>query len=137
MIDRIQRDAARSLLRSFIEGAITNDEFDGRFPSVKHDSALEAIKANVWMLYSDLHCHRLTGEFAPNAATRDLLERCVLFLDSNLEFEWPVPKISLTNIFPKWLRRSALTETESFGGDEEVWPFFRRSDYEFSVLKRH
>jgi len=91
MVDRIQRDAASRVLRSFIDGAITNGEFEAQFPRSEEDSALPAIKANVWMLYSDLHRHKLTGKHEPNAETRALLERCVLFLETNLEFEWPVP----------------------------------------------
>jgi hypothetical protein len=143
MIDQSRRDAARRVLRSFINGAITNDEFDVQFRGVEHDSALQAIKANVWMLYSDLHRHKLTGKHQPNAETRALLERCVLFLSTNLEFEWPVPKISLSNILPnlrfrvrKWLGRAPnreITKVESYGGDEDVWPFFRRSDYDVHV----
>jgi hypothetical protein len=108
MVDRIQRDATSRVLRSFIDGAITNDEFEAQFPRSDEDSALPAIKANVWMLYSDLHRHKLTGKHEPNAETRALLERCVLFLETNLEFEWPVPKIGLSNILPNlWLQAKA------------------------------
>ena len=130
MVDRIQRDAASRVLRSFIDGAITNDEFEAQFPRSEEDSALPAIKANVWMLYSDLHRHKLTGKHEPNAETRALLERCVLFLETNLEFEWPVPKIGLSNILPNlWLQAKARLggspsrETpQSREGDEDVWP---------------
>src|SRR5207245_4192388 len=48
----------------------------------------------VWMLYSDLHRHKLTGKHEPNAETRALLERCVLFLETNLEFEWKSTHLS-------------------------------------------
>src|SRR5437667_4707124 len=108
MVDRIQRDAASRVLRSFMDGAITNGEFEAQFPRSEEDSALPAIKANVWMLYSDLHRHKLTGKHEPNAETRALLERCVLFLETNLEFEWPAPKIGLSNILPNlWLQAKA------------------------------
>ena len=141
MVDRIQRDAASRVLRSFIDGAITNGEFEAQFPRSEEDSALPAIKANVWMLYSDLHRHKLTGKHEPNAETRALLERCVLFLETNLEFEWPAPKIGLSNILPNlWLQAKARLggspsrETpQSREGDEDVWPFFRRRDYDACI----
>jgi hypothetical protein len=145
MVDRTQRDAARRVLRSFVDGAITNDEFEAQFPRGKEDPALPAIKANLWMLYSDLHRHKLTGKHEPNAQTRAILERCVLFLETNLEFEWRVPKINLSNIgknlrsrVGRWLwmeeGRQAWTEQAGSDGDEDVWPFFRRGDYEVHAV---
>ncbi len=132
MIDRTQRDAARRLLRSFIDGEITNDDFEAQFPRSAEDSAIPAIKANVWMLYSDLRQHKLTGKHAPNAENRAILERCVLFLESDLEFKWPVPKISLTNILTNLWSRVRLEKParQPSEGDEDVWPFFRRQDYD-------
>src|SRR5580704_8451841 len=106
MVDRAKRDSAREILRNFIDCKITNDEFHTQFPGSEHDLALRAIRSNVWMLYSDLHTHKLSGKHKPNAETKALLERCVLFLDSGFEFEWPVPKISLTNILPNLRRRA-------------------------------
>lgn len=139
MVDRAKRDAARDVLRGFIDCKLTNDDFFAQFPRSEHDSALQAISANVWMLYSDLRRHKLTGKYAPNAEARAMLERCVLFLGSGLEFEWPVPTIGLANIVPNLRRRikqlmgpspdSEGVQAESKGGDETVWPFFRRSDY--------
>ena len=69
MIDQTQRDAARRVLRSFIDGEITNDDFEAQFPRNAEDPAIPAIKANVWMLYSDLRQHKLTGK--PRAACRE------------------------------------------------------------------
>jgi hypothetical protein len=137
MVDRSKRDSAREILRNFIDCKLTNDEFHASFPSSEHDSALRAIRTNVWMLYSDLHTHNLSGSHKPNAEARALLERCVLFLDSDFEFEWPVPKIGLANILPNLRRRfretspdSETLQTEPDSGDHTVWPFFRRSDYD-------
>lgn len=142
MVDRIQRDIAGHILRSFINGAITNDEFEAQFPRSEEDSALPAIKANVWMLYSDLHRHKLTGKHEPDPETRVLLERCVFFLDTDLAFEWPVPQVSLSNIgknlrsrVGRWLGmeeglKTVAKQAGLGGGDEDVWPFFRRADYE-------
>ncbi len=139
MVDRAKRDAARDILRNFIDCKITNDEFHAQFLGSEHDLALRAIRSTVWMLYSDLHRHKLTGRHEPNAKTRAMLERCVLFLDSDLEFEWPVPTIGLSNVVPNLRRRAKQlmglsadadgVEARSNGGDDTVWPFFRRDDY--------
>jgi hypothetical protein len=137
MVDRGKRDSARDVLRNFIDCKLTNDEFHAQFPGSDHDLAVGAIRSNVWMLYSDLHTHKLAGNHTPNAEARALLERCVLFLDSGFEFEWPVPKIGLANLLPNLTRRfrkmSPDSETARDGsdsGDNTVWPFFRRSDYD-------
>ena len=106
MVDRTQRDTARRVLRSLIAGELTNDEFEAQFPRAEHDMAVQAIKTNVWMLYSDLRRHKLTGKHELNAGTRALLKRCVVFLDTDLDFEWPVPRISLLNIGTNLLSRA-------------------------------
>ena len=136
MIDRPRRDLARRVLQRFVEGAITNDEFEAQFPSGTEDSALPAIKANVWMLYSDLHRHKLTRKHAPNAEQRALLHRCGLFLGTNLEFQLPVPTIRLANIFAKlWPEAKASRGTTSENQltqdhDGEVWPFSNKQEYD-------
>ena len=105
MVDRAQREVGARVLQDFIQGRITNDEFDSQFPFSRDDAGLQAIRANVWMLYSDLRVHKLTGKYRPNPQVRALLDRSVLFLSTELEFEWPVPRISVLNIFRgAWLR---------------------------------
>ena len=140
MVDRSTRDSARGLLRNFIDCKLTNDEFHAQFPDSENDAALRAIRSNVWMFYSDLHTHKLAGKHKPNAEVSALLGRCVLFLRSDFEFEWPVPKIGIANILPNLRRRarefmgmspdSVPVRAASNGGDQTVWPFFRRSDYD-------
>ena len=139
MVDRAKRDSARDVLRDFIDCKLTNDEFFVQFPRSEDDSALRGISSRVWMLYSDLHRHKLNGKHEPNTETRAMLDRCVLFLDSDLEFEWPVLRIGLVNVLSKLKTRtkqvmglsphSEEVRAGSKVGDEMVWPFFRRSDY--------
>jgi hypothetical protein len=145
MVNRAERDVGARVLQDFIEARITNDEFDSRFPFSRDDAGVQAIRANVWMLYSDLRVHRLTGKYQPNAQVRALLDRCVLFLGTDLEFEWPVPRINVLNIFRgAWLGAKRLLgvapqEEElwsSYGGDTDLWPFFRKGDYDACIAPR-
>src|ERR1051325_1955266 len=95
MVDRSARDVAADVLRQFMEGAISNREYERRFPTSKDDPALRAIYSNVWFVYSDSPEHTLTGPRAPDKTRRALLERCVAFLRSDVEFQWPAPKFRL------------------------------------------
>jgi hypothetical protein len=79
--------------------------------------ALRATSYGVWPLYSDLHRHKLTRRYEPNAETRAMLERCVLFLDSSLELEWPVPTLGLANILSNLLSRAKLLMGLSSGSE--------------------
>jgi hypothetical protein len=87
-----------------------------------------------WGQFSDLRAHKLTGRHAPTPERRAFLERCVLFLKTDLEFEWPLPKPSLTRGLLEMVglgrRFRAADEECKSKGDFEVWPFFRKSDYE-------
>jgi hypothetical protein len=140
MVDRISRDVGATLLRDLIDGQITNDEFMSKFKFPKNtDQALRAILVFAWGQFSDLHVHKLTGHHAPTPERLAFLERCVLFLRTNLEFEWPVPKPSLRKRLLEMLgSRQVFHRSESeymSKGDFEVWPFFRRSDYEAAGTK--
>jgi hypothetical protein len=136
MVDRTQRDSASRVLQSFIDGVITNDDFEAQYPRLTSDPAIPAIKANIWMLYSDLHQHRITAEHALTNEQREIAQRCVLFLTTNLEFEWPVPEIKLSNLFTNLFRklkkraRTAEATTVPSDADSDVWPFFRKRDYD-------
>jgi hypothetical protein len=145
MINRINRNIAGQVLRRFMSGEITNDEFDAQCPR-NGDAAIQAIWTAVWMVYSDLYCHKLTGSHTPDAEIQAALERSLIFLGTDLEFEWPLPVISVGNVLAKLWRRlegslggSPPPEAKSpraITGDDDVWPFFRRADYERCVASR-
>lgn len=137
MVDRMKRDVAAGVLRKFLDGAITNDEFERCFPTQDEDPGLSAIKTNIWTLYSDLYEHRLSGNHSPPADTRVFIERCILFLKSDLEFQWPVPRIRLSNLknvivekARRLLGESVRVGADGAPNDEDVWPFFTKQDYE-------
>ena len=133
MVDRANRDVGAKILRDLIDGRITNDEFMSKFPRGT-DPALRAILDFAWTQFSDLRAHALTGRDMPTPERRAVLERCYLFLSTDLEFEWPIPQPSVGRGLLQILTLGKLfrpSEGDYMSkGDFQVWPFLRRRDYE-------
>ncbi len=133
-MDRRARDIAAEALQKFMEGSISNREYERRFPRTKDDPALWAIYSHTWFCYSDTSEHTLTGKHALNDERHAILERCLLFLRSDLEFQWPPPKFHpwygiLRFLGLGWtLKRRAQEEMRI--GDVDVWPFLKKAHYE-------
>jgi len=88
------RTRLRDALLSLIQGQMTNDDFDCLYYDEWADSpdrAVAEIGKFGWGLYSsDLPLpYRLTGRYAVNDRTRQVAERCLLFLANDLEYGWP------------------------------------------------
>jgi hypothetical protein len=76
----------------------------------------------LWFAYDDLREHRLEGKHALTDEARDVLERCILFLRSDLEYSGPGGFVSLTAPFKRvWKRIAGKTEQEE--ALSPVWPF--------------
>jgi hypothetical protein len=122
-------------VRDFMGGSISNREYERRYPRTKGDPALRAIYIALWFGYSDTSEHTMTGKHALNDEGRALVERCVLFLRTDLEFQWPVPSsLCLWYSFLRlvglgWIVRRLAAQDMSMG-DADVWPFLRKTDYE-------
>ncbi len=94
MIDAVKRRQLSSHLRQLVTGRATNDQFDEWYYNdyeVSEDRAVKEIAAFGYCLYSsDLVCpYRLRRIHALDKETRKTAARCVLFLRSSLEYEWP------------------------------------------------
>jgi hypothetical protein len=89
VINREKRAIAKQMVESFAAGTITSDEMDNDFPRDKNDPALGGIWERLWFLWDDFHDHTLTGKYAPSLVERAMMERCIAFLESDLEYEWP------------------------------------------------
>ena len=133
MIDRAARAALAGHLRRLASGRLTNAEFDSVRLDRSEDEALVAISGAGWSLYDDVFVCRLRGRRALNSQTLDAVARCILFLDSDLPYEWPARRPTLKGIlrtlltFGTWLRHDRRRWEAS--GPFHVWPFFRESDY--------
>jgi hypothetical protein len=134
MVDRNARDVAAHVLRQFMEGSISNEEYEQRYPRSKDDPAPWEIWIQVWFFYSDLKTHTLSGKHALNNDRRAFLERCILFLKSNAEFEWPRQKFrpwyGILRLLGSGRTLKRREEEEMSIGDKDVWPFLKRAQYE-------
>lgn len=139
--ERTRRDAVISLIRAFAAKKLTNDEFEERYDAVLdsrpvrqwEDKALWAVKTAVWFLYDDLSTHRLEGKHALSKEQKGSLARCILFLQTDLRYEWKTHSfISLRVLF---LNLITLGQWNRFGVelgeaiDWEIWPFRRSADF--------
>lgn len=133
MVDSELRLKAASLIRSYLSGEIDNLEFADGFPHDKNDPALRAIEQRLWFHYDDVRTHHC--DFQLHSDIEMLFLRCALFLDTNLEYEWPelwhhnfahpIIRILSGQVF----RANAIKRAKS-SGDYEVWPFLRKTDLE-------
>ncbi len=89
MIDNEARNKAAVLLRQYQTGKITDSDFKKAWPKKSHDPALPEILIG---LFPTAHLHKLKIkelELTP-AERRDRVYRSILFLETNLKYEWPL-----------------------------------------------
>ena len=154
MVDRGLRDQLAEAIHAFAAGYLTTDEFDDRLLKTAHpllsvpgdftDGVIGPVSERAWCLYSDTRTYRLVGKDRIGPATRRDVLRWVLFLHSDREYEWPLFRtinpaidsmsgclLSLATFgFLPHRRKLRAYEQWRQSGDEDVWPFFRRDDYD-------
>lgn len=137
MIDREARNDLAENIAHLVAGVISNDKFEDRVHFKSMDPAIRGVFfGGPWGLYSDLCEHRLNGVDKLPDALRKEAARWILFLRSDLPYEWPkasaiadlqwLPLNLMTFGYSSTLRQRSFAKK----GDFSVWPFFRRSDYE-------
>ncbi|MCA9212229.1 MAG: hypothetical protein KDB27_04120 [Planctomycetales bacterium] len=99
MIDRSQRIELSQDLRRLVTGRMTNDEFDDvcydHYES-SPDAAVRAIANFGYGLYSDrIFPYPLRGPDKVSRNDRRMAARCILFLRSDHEYEWPLAPVNL------------------------------------------
>ena len=137
MTDRKARSQLAACLRQLASGRISNDEFDERAPFSNADRAIDAIRWQAWHLYSDLREHKLTGRDRLSKDTRRDVSRCIVFLHSELDYQWPAipldgPLGLLLNLASFGRAGRIATASWSRSGDIDVWPFLNRSQFEIA-----
>lgn len=92
MVDRQARDELAIALARLVDGEMTNDEFDdvyfGKW-NQSSDAAVAEIAGFGWTLYDDTRSrpYRLQGADAVPAKVHPFVQRALLFLQSNREYE--------------------------------------------------
>jgi hypothetical protein len=171
MVDRERRKKLALHLRHLSVGLISNDDFEKKVMNdVTHgwlpeqyyrakeakfdDPIIKPMLELCWCLYSDTKRHKLIGGHKLTDEQLKSIARYILFLHSNLEYEWsyidatnPLIKLSLKDLLLTIVtlgqnirnelnkRKQQVKEIERMG-DIDVYPFFRKQDYE-AQLKTH
>jgi hypothetical protein len=95
-----------------------------------------------WGLYDDTSQHKLKGRHQLSNDALKVIARCILFLHSDKNYEWPYIdlKFSLKDLIFTFLtlgyyyvvkRKQLMISYKEWQnpGDYTVWPFFRAVDY--------
>ena len=140
MIDRTARTRLAEAIRSLAAGQITNDQFEELVSQKSADPAIREIFANgAWCLYSDTSEYRLAGRYRLPDGAKTEVARWVLFLGTDREYEWPSTwrwrglLLLFLNLISLGFYGSLYRKHLRALGDWDVWPFFRRTDYEAAV----
>ena len=136
MVDRKARDTFAELLRHLVAGQITNEEFENQVPHSKDLAIVEIWWIAAWPLYDDFDEHTLTGKYRVPDDERREIAKCVLFLKTDQEYQWP-SQTALKNhlMYLLWLvslGRAGYRINKLFdaAGDLEARPFVCLKDLE-------
>jgi hypothetical protein len=165
MVDKDRRKKLAFYLRQLSVGLTTNDDFeealmeditDGWLPEQYYrskqaksdDSIIQPMLELCWGLYDDTRQHKLIKSDQLTEEAFRIIARCILFLHSDREYEWPyfdsnnpLLKFSLKDLIFTILtlghhyRNKKEEHLISYYewqklGDYEVWPFFTKTDYQ-------
>lgn len=116
MIDLDARASAAQLLAAYLAGELGPSDFDYRWENAtgsSSDPSLRPIGWAAWSTWDDFQdMERRSRDLT--RAERDLLERCLRFLESDLPYGWDTRR-------PRMLER-LLADPEV----RNVWPFSRQ-----------
>jgi hypothetical protein len=120
MVDKPKRMEAAKLIEDLLSCRITNFEYSDRYPR-SDDPLLFAVYSMLWFAYSDVREHRMDGKHVLSGEGRQVVEHCILFLQTEFEYHGPRKFQSLSAPFKRvWykLRGTAVPELIS-----PLWPF--------------
>jgi len=138
MIDRKARNHMAERLRHLAAGVMTNYRFESLRRRSKDTVIWDLEERLAWPCYDDLHEHCLTGGHALSYGYRRDFARAILFLKTDLEYEW-THKQGVRAFINSTFRLRPLRQIPPMrvqGGDVRVWPFFRKSDYTDALKSR-
>ena len=120
----------------------------------KDDAVIIPILELCWGLYDDTRNHKLKGSDQLSPESLKVIARCILFLHTELEYEWPsfdykspLFSFSLVDFLVCLLtlgqnfrnkRKAQFEAYETFKktGGFYYWPFYKKSDYDHQLTKQ-
>ena len=132
-VDKRAREELVFLLELFINGRITNFDFEERLPSTQ-DKGVNAVIDSVWCLYDDFKEHTMRNEHELSSNEKNAINRWILFLKTDLVYDWPI--ISYPGVRPlkvtfidKLLGKKKKEDKFMENGSYKLWPFKNSEDY--------
>jgi hypothetical protein len=89
VVDRTNRSIFAALLEKLIAGRVSNYEFEKQLPRSNDRAIMRIYQDFVWHLYGDDREYVLGRDGAVTEEARKMAERAIMFLRSDLEYEWP------------------------------------------------
>ena len=136
MVDRIQRDRLAKAIRRLAAGLITTDEFAAATTAFgsSPDTAVRSVYRVACALYDDLRVQRLAGDHGLGKGGRRQVARWIVFLRSDLEYEWPDLTtwrwwlLVLPNLLTFGAVGALVRRWHDQRGEAGAWPFIRSAD---------
>jgi hypothetical protein len=89
MVNREGRDKLARALKELVDGDTTTDRFLLLKAEDEGDRAVRDIRLFASSLFDDIYPHRLKGEHAIPEPSQRVVDRCLLFLRTDVEYKWP------------------------------------------------
>lgn len=133
MVNTEARQAAITILEKLLAAQLTNYELEDNWPPRSSDRIVDELPDILWCNYDDTPKQILTpANFGETGG--DFINRIILFLKSDYEYEWPEWNPPSFRTFVRRLlgRQTAAQDRQSFAqhGDFNVWPFIRKEDFQ-------
>lgn len=146
---RSPRHCYAELLRHFSAGIVSVEEFEKVSDEIlerdcdkKDWSVLWQAFMYAWVQYDDFRTERLRGEWLLTGERRCVMARMLLFLYTDLAYEWPAQwgrwDAFLNIITLGWHRARRMSDLNRLKdmevkGLDEIWPFASRKEYEVAL----
>jgi len=136
LVDSGARKKLALLARRLAAGRISNRDFERALPTSREAALHDIYVYGLWPLYDDITEHKLLQRCALTREGKTFVARVVLFLRSETPYRYPrlsgmgaIPILVLSILSFGWFGRMWRRHRWA-GGDESVWPFFSRAEFE-------
>lgn len=124
------------LVRHFLAGRLTNHQYETCCDALLDDGdqAVSQVYCRLWTTYCDVRTHYMGRKHGMTRDGRRIAARWILFLRSGRPYEYPIYGCLPMLITIATFGLVRKPDPMAFG-DAEVWPYFRRSDFEWDAAR--